>query len=268
MPARTGRKMHPMTATELFHEARLTEALGAQRAVVAARPDDAAERLLLCELLAFTGDRAAVRRELPDPVRLTVQPRMYVREWRLLLDADDARHRGEPPTFLIDPPRHVLRRLRAVEGLRSGRHEEAIDLLDEADELAPWVAGHVDGRPFDGWRDADDLLGPVLELFHQDRYAWLAIDHVRKLRLDEGDELRDLLYRPVTVWTTDDSEWQVYLPGLYFDTAGHPEDGIRTGAGVDWVERNGVMRGLGSRTFLFGEEELTLNEFRQVEVRG
>jgi Protein of avirulence locus involved in temperature-dependent protein secretion len=93
------------------------------------------------------------------------------------------------------------------------------------------------------------------------------MDQVRKLRIDDGDELRDLLYRPATVWLTDGSRWEAFIPGLYVDTASHSEDGIRTGAGVDWVERDGVMRGLGSRTFLFAEEELTLGEFRQVEVR-
>jgi type VI secretion system protein ImpE len=257
-----------MTPIELFHEARLTEALEVQRAVVAARPDDVAERFLLCELLAFTGDREAARRALPDSASISWQGRGFVREWRRLLEVDDARHRGDPPTFLIDPPRHVLKRLRAVECLRAGQHEQAIDLLDEADERAPGVEGHVDGRPFDGWRDADDLFGPVLELFHGDRYVWLAVDQVRKLRLDEGEELRDLLYQPATVWLADGSEWDVDLPGLYVNTASHPEDGIRTGAGVDWVERDGIMRGLGSRTFLFGEEELGLGEFRQVEIRG
>jgi len=260
--------MVPMTPVELFHEARLTEALAAQRAVVAARPDDAGERLLLCELLAFIGDRSAVRRQLDAVPVVPADVGEYVAEWQNLLAADDARHHGERPTFLIDPPPHVRARLRALDCLRSDRGDEALDLLDEGDDAALWVEGHIDGRPFGGWRDADDLLGPVLELFHADRYVWVAIDQVRKLRLDEGDELRDRLYRPATIWLTDESQWEVVLPGLYVDTATHPEDGIRIGAGVDWVDRDGVMRAFGSRTFLFGEEELTLGEFRQVEVRG
>jgi type VI secretion system protein ImpE len=261
--------MVPMSPIELFHEARLAEALAAQRAVVTVRPDDVSERLVLCDLLGFAGEREAVRQEL-DAVRiLPAEVREYVAEWRTLLAADDARHRGDPPTFLIDPPPHVLKRIRALECLWDNREDEALDLLDEADDTAPPSDGHVDGRPFERWRDADDVLGPVIELFHDGRYVWLAVDQVHKLRLDDdANELRDLLYRPATVALTDGSTWDVFIPGLYADTAGHPEDGIRTGAGVDWVERCGVMRGLGSRTFLFGEEELALSEFRQVEVRG
>jgi len=141
------------------------------------------------------------------------------------------------------------------------------DVLDDADEMTPWVEGYVDGRSFEGWRDADDLLGPVIEAFHGDRYLWVPIEQVRKLRLDEGDELRDALYRPATVWFGDGSRWEVFIPALYAGTAEHPEEGIRTGAGVDWVDRVGLVRGLGSRTFLFGEEELSLSEFRQAEGR-
>jgi type VI secretion system protein ImpE len=254
-----------MSPTELFQEARLEEAITAQRAVVAARSDDAGERLLLCELLAFTGIRDEVRRCLERIGTPDVQE--FVREWHLLLTADDARHAREPPQFLIDPPIHILQRIRAAEFLAAGRDEEARDLLDDADELAAWVEGYLDGRHFEGWRDADDLLGPVVEAFHGERYLWLPIEQVRKLRLDEGDELRDALYRPATIWLTDGSQWEVFIPALYIGTAEHPEEGIRTGAGVDWVERGGLVRGLGSRTFLFGEEELSLSEFRQAEVR-
>jgi protein involved in temperature-dependent protein secretion len=94
------------------------------------------------------------------------------------------------------------------------------------------------------------------------------MDQVRKLRLEDGDELRDAIYRPATVWLIDGSRIEVFLPALYVGTADHPEEGIRTGAGIDWVEVNGIMRGLGARTFLFGEDELSPGEFRQVEVRA
>lgn len=257
-----------MTPIELIHEARLTEALDAQRAVVAARPDDVAERFLLCELLAFAGERAAVRKELERLANGPPDVREYVGEWLALLHADDARHAGQPPDDLAGRTAQFELRLRANADSRWFDPERAMDHLDDADERAPWVEGHVDGRPFDGWRDADDLLGPMLEVFRGDRFAWVGMEQVRKLRIEEGYELRDVLYRPATLWLVDGSEHEVFIPGLYAGTAMHPEDGIRTGAGIDWVERDGIMRGLGSRTFLFGEEELTLNEFRQVEVRG
>lgn len=256
-----------MTPTELFQEARLGEAIAAQQETVRRLPDDLSERLLLCDLLAFAGNRDAVRREidrLPSP---PIELHEYLSEWLDLLTADDARHAGTTPLWFTEPPQHVHNRLQTAERLRQGDAEGALDLLDAADEGTPWVEGHVDGRTFEGWRDADDLLGPTLELIVGSHMYWLPIECVLKLRLEEASSLRDSLYRPATVWLSDGSEREVFLPALYVGTAEHPEDGIRTGAGVDWIENGGLMRGLGARAFLFGDEELTLDEFRQVEVR-
>src|SRR6478672_6808416 len=102
-----------MSPIELFHEARLTEALEAQRAVVAARPDDVGERLLLCDLLAFTGDREGVRNELDRLMNVPPNIQEYVREWQSLLHADDARHAGQPPDELPAWTEQLGLRLRA-----------------------------------------------------------------------------------------------------------------------------------------------------------
>jgi type VI secretion system protein ImpE len=256
-----------MSPTELFEEARLTEAVAAQEKLVRARPDDVGERLIFCDLLAFAGDRDAVRRHLDEVSIKAPDLADYIAEWRRLVAADDRRHAGAAPDFIIDPPPHVRPRLDAADRLRLDPVAGIADLIDVAEEMTPWVEGHLDGRPFDGWRDADDLLGPVVELFHADRYVWVPTEQVRKLRLEPVDGLRDRLYRPATVWLTDGRDWEVFVPALYTGSAQHPEDGIRTGAGVDWIETAGLMRGVGSRTFLFGDEELSLDEFRQVEVR-
>jgi type VI secretion system protein ImpE len=265
VPTRGPYHLH-MSPTELFQEARLDEALAAQRALVEANPDDVKERMLLCDLLAHTGDRDEVRRQLDRLAAGPAEIQDYLNEWRRLLAADDARHAGADPRFLIDAPAHVRRRLQARSLLNQGRDEEAVHLIDDSDEEADWVEGYVDGRPFEGWRDADDLLGPVLEAFHGDHYIWLPVEQVRKLRLEPGDEIRDSLYRPATVWLRDGSEWEIVIPNLYSGTADHSEEGIRTGAGVDWVDRGGLVRGLGARTYLLGEEELSPEDIRQVEV--
>ena len=263
-PSRTMGRMSPL---DLFHEARLSDAVCEQRRIVLERPDDIAERLLFCDLLAFTGG-AAVGEQLDELRQKPDSLQAYIAEYRSLLPHDAARHSGDRPHILLEPTDDVLRRLDAADCLKAGRLDEAIDLLDAADDLTPWVDGFVDGRPFDGWRDSDDLLGPILEVFQGDRYAWLPVAGIRKLRLEKSESLRDCLYRPATIWLADGQSLEVFIPTLYMGTAEHPEEGIRTGAGIDWVERDGLMRGLGSRTLLFGDEELNLSEFRQVEVRA
>ncbi len=249
-----------MSATDLFHEARLTEALTAQQNVVAASPDDVGERLLLCEFLAYAGRRDDARTQLAAIPRSAPMIADYLDGWLQLLAADEARHAGTGPKFLLDPPEHIAARLAALK-----RHD-ASD-IQEMDDRAAWLEGHVDGREFDGWRDTDDVLSVVLEVFVSSEFLWVPLEQIRKLRFGQVEVLRDSLYRPATLWLTDRQRIDVYVPSLYVDTATHPEDGLRIGAGVDWVERDGLMRGVGAKAFLFGEEELAIDEFRQVEVR-
>ena len=256
-----------MTPLELFQEARLTEAIAAQKALVLAHPEDIAERLLLCDFLAFAGDIEDIRQHLDLLVSAPKELREYLDEWRQLLKADDARHCGEQPEFLGEPPSCIHERVQARWHLAGGLVEQGLDSLDQADESALCVEGHVDGREFEGWRDSDDLLGPVLEVFHGDRYVWVPVEQIRKLRLEDADSLRDTLYRPATLWLIDGGRWEIFVPTLYVGSADQDEEGIRTGAGVDWIEVDGVMRGVGERTFLFGGEELGISEFKQVEIR-
>jgi len=258
-----------MTPLELFQEARLTEAILVQQQIVKARPDDVVERFLLCDFLAFARDMAGIQHHLKVLRDAPEDIREYLDQWEGILLAEEARHQGEYPDFLIDQPEHAHKRAQARDRLSSGQVEFALDALDEADELAPWLEGHVDGREFEGWRDSDDLLGPILEVFYVDRYVWFSTEQIRKLRLEDANSLRDTLYRPATLWLIGGSEsgWDVLVPTLYVGSSNHPDEGIRMGAGVDWIEVEGVMRGVGERTFLFGEEELGISEFKQVEVR-
>jgi type VI secretion system protein ImpE len=255
-----------MSPRDLFDEGRLREATAAQAELLRRKPDDVGERLLLCDFLAFSAEREAVREHLRILANGPAEIREYVAEWEQLLAADQRRHAGGGPEFLTEPPEHVAARLEAW-GCLATRPAKALDLIDDADESAPMPEGFVDGREFESWRDTDDLLGPVLELFADGRYYWLPVEQIRKMRLDEVEEIRDRLYRPATIQLIDSRRFEFFLPALYVNTATHAEDGIRCGAGIDWVEQAGLMRGLGARTFLFGAEELTLDEFRQVEVR-
>ena len=106
-----------MSPIELFEEGRLTEALAAQVALVNVKPEEIAERLLLCDFLAFSGDRVAVGKHLQSLSSGPAEIQEYLVEWRQLLKADDARHSGQMAGFLLDPPLHIVRRFQALKAL-------------------------------------------------------------------------------------------------------------------------------------------------------
>jgi type VI secretion system protein ImpE len=261
-----------MTPADLFRDGRLTEALAAQEQAVAWRPDDAAARLLLAELHLFAGDFTAVRRQLDAIPAADTDTRAYLDAYHRLLDAEARRQRlflDVEPLFLLPPPEHISWRLEALEHIRRGEIEEAVEAIDEADARCPTVSGHIDGREFHGARDGDDLFGPLLEVLLEDQYLWLPFEQISRLRLGEATCLRDLYFVPARLRSVSGDEWDVHLPALYPGAHLSADDEIRVGQATDWTaEGGGPTRGIGLRVLTFGEEELTLLDFTQWEVRS
>jgi type VI secretion system protein ImpE len=257
-----------MTPIELFQEGKLHQAIQAQDRFVLSQPDDAAARLLLCEFLLYDGKHDAVRDHLNMLPRKVPGMDDYLRDYRQLLDAADKRQHilsarsTEHPRFLLEPPAHSLKRVDALDALRSGNLEGSLQLVDDADALFQGVHGHVDGRLFDSVRDGDDLFAHVLEVLIDGHYAWFPLDQIGRLKLGPREALRDRLYVPASIEANSGAEWQVHLPALYPGTHNHEDEEVRTGQAVDWfAEGDGPIRGVGLRVFTFGDEELTLLDF-------
>jgi type VI secretion system protein ImpE len=256
-------------ALELFSDGQLSQAIRVQDRLVREKPDDAGARLLLCELLQFAGEIPAVRLHLDKLAGGMPGMDEYVRAYRLLLDAEEKRQHltdDGSPTFLLEPPEHISLRLKALSSLRERDFRAATDWLDEADARCGDVKGHVDGREFAQFRDTDDLFGPTLEMLVDDQCVWFPAKQLRRLRIGKIESLRDQLFVPAQLTAVGGEQWQVHLPSLYAGTNRHGDDALRTGLATDWhAEDGGPIRGIGVKTFCFGEEELSLFDFSQWE---
>jgi type VI secretion system protein ImpE len=257
-----------VTASELFKEGRLQEAIDAQLQDVKAKPGDHGRRLFLFELLAFAGelDRAgrqidAVRYDDPDLEAAT-------QSYRQLLQAEQYRRRvfaeGIMPQFLGRPPEWLGRRLEAVQALRGGQQAEAVRLLAEADAAAPPVRGTLNGKAVEGLRDCDDLFGPVLEVLAHGDYYWLPLEQVEVLTANPPKFPRDLLWFPARIEVRDGPRGDVFLPALYPGSHEHPDDQIKLGRATDWKQAEaGPVLGVGGRTFLVGDDAVSLLAWRE-----
>jgi type VI secretion system protein ImpE len=258
-----------MTPTELFHDGRLDEAIALQTADLQSRPADPAARLFLADLYVYAArlDDAELQLE-----RLPADDawRRYLDAYRATLAAERRRGgllRGVAPDFLDAPPEHLTHRLRAARLLGDGRIDDALDAIDAADTIVPWVRGHVDGREFEGLRDADELLATVLEVFVGDRYLWLGFEQVWTLRPAAPKAPLDFLYLPAELILRDRTALNVLLPTRYPGSETHADPLVRLGRDTDWyADRDGPMRGAGLRTWLVGEEEVSPLEVRQLDV--
>jgi len=260
-----------MTATELFKQGRLQQAIDAQIAEVKSTPADHGKRLFLFELAAFAGDLDRARRQI-DAVKYEETDRdVAVAGYRKLLDSEEKRRRlfrdGTQPRFLAEPPEHVKWRLEAVNRLRENRHAEAAELLNRANEGAAALKGTLNGKTFEGIRDADDLFGPVLEVIAHGEYFWLPLEQLDTLASNAPAFPRDLLWMPARVVMKEGEQGDVFLPTLYPGSHESPEEPIKLGRGTDWKQaEGGPVLGVGARTFLIGDDASSMLEWRQLQV--
>lgn len=256
------------SSSELFQAGKLSEAIDAAIADVKASPSDTGIRYFLAELLCISGDLERADRQLDTLFQQADEKAIQVVLVRNLVRAEQARQQfyaeGRLPEFLFDIPDYLRLHLDASIALREGNHAEASSNLSKAEEQRPKPAGtHVaeddTETAFDDFRDLDDLMAPVLEvLTGSGKYYWLPIDRVRKIEFRAPKRPLDLLWRSVAMDVEDGPQGEVYLPAIYFGGE-QTEEQLKLGRGTDWSEPDhGPVRGEGQRTFLCGENDMTI----------
>jgi type VI secretion system protein ImpE len=260
-----------MNASELFKAGRLQAAFDAQLQEVKAQPGDSNRRLFLFELAAFLGDLDRAGKQIEMLTFETPELLAASALYRQALDAEKARRdlfsKGQPPQFFQPPAEHVAKRLEAIAELRSGRPAEAAKILAEANASAPAIKGQFNEKEFEGARDADDLFGQVLEAFSQGRYFWVPLEHINSIGINPPKYPRDLLWVPARLMLRDGSTGDVLLPALYPSSHEHADESIKLGRSVDWLQpAEELVRGVGAKTFLIGEDAPGLLDWRELLV--
>ncbi|MFM8274538.1 MAG: type VI secretion system accessory protein TagJ [Gemmata sp.] len=259
-----------MTVHDMLADGRLADAVAHQEAAVSAAPADPAARRLLVDLLAFAGrlddarqHLAQIRTDEPDWAEVERGLHRLFRSERLRT------FDGREPTVTPEPPaKHAERRRKAAQLVRRADPERAVRAVDAADAVSPVVRGFIDGREFDGLRDADDRFASVLEAFRGGEYLWVPWEALRKVRLAPPAALLDQLYRPAELTFRDGTSAAVHLPLVY--PASHRADGdFALGVETDHVcPDGGPTRCVGGKLLLVNDDdELMLSECRLIEIR-
>jgi type VI secretion system protein ImpE len=260
-----------MSATDSFKAGRLQEAVDQQIQEVKSNPANHAKRLFLFELFAFAGDLERAKRQIDaiqyDELELEAATLAY----RKVLDAETARRRlfreGAAPQFLREPPESVRLRLEAINRLHENRSGEAALTLARATEKEPPVRGLLNQKPFDSLRDCDDVFGAVLEVMSQGNYYWVPLEHIDTLAMNAPKHPRDLLWAPARLEVRDGPAGDVFLPALYPFSHEHSDDLVKLGRMTDWKGgEDGPVQGVGLRTFLMGDDAITLLEWRELQI--
>jgi type VI secretion system protein ImpE len=259
----------PSDAGRLFREGKLAEALTAANGGVRKAPTDIGARLLLAELLVFSGnlDRADVILDACGDLDPSVA--VVVAEFRQLIRGETARRQvfgdGRVPEFLGEPTPAQRSVLAALVALRDGDAAEAGRLAAQAETDRVHPSGQTPAGAFDDLRDADDLLAPSFEVITTTgKYFWIPTERVMLLEFHPPKRPRDLYWRRATMQVANGPDGEVYLPTMYPALADAPglTDALRLGRETDWQQASGgaPTRGVGATTLLVGEEAATLLE--------
>jgi len=263
-----------MNAKEYFDAGNLREATTAAAEEVKKNPADLARRTLFCELLCLSGDMERADKQLDLLGHQDPQFMAGVSLFRQLVRAEQARQEfyndGRLPEFLAPPSPHLRLHLEASILVREGKTKDAGDLLVQAEEQRPKIAGTCDGKPFDDLRDLDDLTSSFFEvLTSTGKYYWIPMERVELIELRAPGRPRDLLWRRAHMIVNQGPDGEVYLPTLYAGTQSESDDRVRLGRVTEWRGGDGVpVRGIGLRTLLIGEEGRTILEVENLTFEG
>jgi len=257
-------------AEALLDEGQLEAAIQELTGLVKANPTDVRGRTFLFEVLVFAGEWERAERQLGVIGQQSAKSEVGVEVYRNNIKAERDRARlfseGLHPHFLTEPPAYVDFHLEAINRIREGDTQEARKLLDRAEEERPALMGRLNDTPFLDFRDYNDLVGPLLELIVGDKYTWLPLERVTRVDLEAPKHLRDLLWVPARVETTDGTMGEVFIPALYAGSSRHSDDRIKLGRMTDWHEiGEGLYAGAGLRLFLVDDQDRPVLEARHIE---
>jgi len=163
------------------------------------------------------------------------------------------------PEFVTEPTPAQRLQLAALVALQAGEISEAVRQTESAEAIRPRVSGQLGDVRFDDFRDADDLLAGSLEvLTTTGKYFWIPVERIISAEFHPPTRTRDLIWRRVSMSVVDGPEGDVYVPAIYA-AAEPPTDAQRLGRTTDWRELDGqLVRGLGQRIFLVGDDGLNI----------
>lgn len=259
--------MTMMKAREILEKGRLSEAIKEMTQEVKAHPADSRSRTFLFELLCFSGDLDRAKNQLEALDAQDPKADLGIDFYRKILKAEQVRQqlfsKGTVPKLLGPCPVHVQGHLDALLQIQEKNFSLAQELLSKAEELRPDIQGTIDGSIAEGFMDLDDLLAPVLEMIMQDQYYWVPFTHIRKISLTPPKHLRDLLWVPAQVETTDASVGGV-VPVLYPGSFMAEDELVKLGRVTDWKQEDGLTLGMGQHLYGFNELDKGILEIREM----
>ena len=167
--------------------------------------------------------------------------------------------------FAMLPVALLFEALRLFAAGEVARSEE---LRAKALDAAPASSGRMNGREFEWIADADTRIGPMLEAIINGRYFWVPFDRILEIRVEEPEDLRDLVWLPAEVKWVNGGDAVALIPVRYPGSESSPEPKIQLGRLTEWDQYGeDSYTGLGQRVLITDQDELSLLDLRNITLK-
>jgi len=233
-----------MTAQQLFQAGQLDEAIQAVSAEVRDNPQDVKRRTFLFELLCFAGDFSGAEKHLDLAAQGSQSAEMGALLYHAALHAERTRH------DMFAKQQYPMPKNSAALGE---------------------ISITINGKSYHSLSDADPRIASNLEVFAAGSYMWIPFALLDSIEIAPPKRLRDLLWLPAKVRTSDKYEerelGEVLLPVLTPFAAQHADPNVRLGRATLWEETpGGETIPVGQKMLLADDEEWPILEVRSVQI--
>ncbi|MBI3898979.1 MAG: SciE type virulence protein [Gammaproteobacteria bacterium] len=257
------------TAKTFYEQGDLDAAIAVLSEELRNKPGDSAKRAFLAELLCFNNDLERADKQVSMLGSLNPGAMLTAGTWRQLIRAAQARNdvyqKGAAPEVVDSPTPTIQQQLSILLSLREGNIAAAAEKAVALEgSRKPWQPV-INGIPTDDVRDLDDTSAGILEVLASNgKYFWIDVQQIRELQIAKPERPLDLLWRKATMILHSGSEGDVFIPTLYSMPAVDAD--TRVGRKTEWVEQGGIVRGVGQRMWLVGDEALSLGDIQTVNA--
>jgi len=259
-----------MKALELFNAGEVTRAIEAATEQVRNHPTDTPARMILAELLCFSGAFERADKQLETAFLQSPDLNIVTALGRQLIRAATARHKcfteGALPDLLAPSDPIIEHQLRLLAVKRAGANDQADELIDHLQDYCDQLQGTANNTTFAGFRDLDDLSSCCLEvLTSTGKYYWVPWHRIESLTFEPIARPRDLLWREAHINVRQGPDAVVYVPVTYPGTTLEHGEASVLGRETSWEEpEQGPVTGVGQRVFLAGDQELAILELESL----
>ena len=188
-------------------------------AEVRAHPGEARPRILLAQLSMVSGQWQRALAQLQAAAQLDAANIPMAQAYREAIRCEISREQvfaGQTSASFVGEPEPWCGELAKAMTLRAEGQDKAADRLQmQALEQAEAVPFLVDDQPVTWLADADSRLGCICEVFLNGSYFWLPMQHIQSLKVDQPNDLRDLVWIPARLTLTNGGQHPVFLPSRY-----------------------------------------------------